>query len=134
MIYVRASHSQSLSPTTTFWLYFSLLMHGRNNWQNSFLYFSLKKPYTNGLALEFKVFIKGMTLMALKTDNWLASIQKVVSAMLHITNTVTITMTIEAILFSVFWDAAPPVRDCIVFANCLFVCLTWNAMFSILLL
>ena len=114
-----------LSPATTCnLLFFSLLMHGRNICTNSSLYFSLKTPYTTGLTLEFKQVIKVKPV----TEKLLARIQKIDSVIWHIINRVTTTMTIKAILSSVFWDAAvSPAKDCmLVFANCLFVCLTWN--------
>ena len=55
------------SPATTFWLFlgillsssclvvfFSFLMQGRNNWRNSFLYFSLKTPYTTAFTPQIR--------------------------------------------------------------------------------
>ena len=127
------------SPATTFRLFLgillsssllvvflSFLMQGRNNWRNSFLYFLLKTPYTTALTLEFKQVIK---VIPVTEKLPIANIQNIVSVMLHITNRVTTTMTIEATLFSEFCDEA---EDCIVLANCLLVCLTWKARKSIL--
>ena len=89
---------------------------------------ALKTTYTTAFTLAFKQVINPMPVSEKLP---IANIQNIVSVMLHITNRVTTTMTIEATLFSEFCDEA---EDCIVLANCLLVCLTWKARKSILFL